>query len=1001
MILAEKINQLTNLTEEDRTEALAILKNMSLKKDYEKQQNYNFPLVNPDKSSPDKYIKYDSLADEVYWKKAVKVDAKNKVNNSKDLTQPEKTVLNAQIDEIIDGDRDLREDKINKLISKVDNIKTIYDKKYLNKAQKGALKDELINAEADKVAEILQKATDLDTAMKNLDDYISKYKVTKETKPEDIKNKVNHSQADSKYDEADSELQKIFDNLVDQAINLSTNENKEQVEQRLNEIKKAYNDLNGDAKLEKAKKDVKDKFNKEWQYLKANQKAKLLNDIDSATKISNITSLVSTGDTLNESMSKLSAKDTNSKAIHDLYKYAYSDADKQTTFDTVLNDITKFKDDTTTEVTDLAKENAKVNKYVSDYDTHFNALNGSIENAKAEFNNFDTLSDPKKTELLNKVINSKAEEHKKSFLDPIITEAFEQTKNDAQAKVDNLSALTDDVKTQFKNKIKDTQIIKQTRNDDQIFALANADKTLIPYDQNVKILLIEAIKDNAIKQIDDLNNLTKDEKKEITDKVNDLDKNNPSVPNVSDEADKLYDKAYFINQIKGLSSLNKKQQNHFIKQIKDTNEDTQIELHAALDKILNNAISLNSSMGSLNTYLNKYKSDQNTPADKIKNGVNHSVADQKYDDADSDKQTAFDNKAKEGLDLINFENGENKNETEVDKLLEQIKTKYSELNGDTKLANKKAELIKNANATNDAPHAWHNLKTNQKNKLIADINQAKTLAELDKLETTGQTLDDKMLVINNLLTNDASTKKSLKYNYADTTKQTTYDQESSSAHTFKENNDPIAVLADELTKVTKLENSFSKANTELNGTVEQAKAEFDNFIKFANADKTKYQNEITHQTSKSDLDAKIIDAFNKVKEAITEKIESLGLKLNSLESYKQQLNTAEIIKQQRQDQKIFTKLDESNNKIPYDSQLASILNDAQNEKTKDSAKTEIDNLTNLTEDEKNNIKKEIDSIKPGEDNQTVQDKVNDILAKAKAKDKIAGKPYLNNNQKMH
>ncbi|WP_426461409.1 hypothetical protein [Mycoplasma hafezii] len=948
-------------------------------------------------------------------KENTKEKAKKEVDKLTDLSQDEKDKIKTEIDNL--PNTDSQEDLANKAKDLVDKAKAkneIAGKENLNNAQKDALKTEVDNAAKtptksleDALKEITKKADDLDKSMKEVKDYVDKYQVGKDTPKDKIKNNVNHETADQKYDDADSDKQTAFDKKVKEGIDLvdktnGTNRDKDAVDKLLKDIKDAYDKLDGVSKLDDKKDELTKNANKDknakhaWNNLKENQKAKLLADIAAATTLEQLTTLETTGNDLDSKMGTLNQAITDKPTIQDSLAYNYATITNQNTYNGKVEALENFKADTAP-VTDLASEITKVNKLNTEASTAKANLNGTIADAQDEFDNFNNLTPSQKQAHKAKVTKDTT----KSALDNDINAAFNETKVNAKAEIAKLTDLPAASITAYETKIDNANLTKTTRTDNKIFAKVQNGKK-VPYDNELPSILDAAAKENtkekAKKEVDKLTDLSKDEKVKIKKEIDNLP-NTDSKEELANKAKDLVDKAKAKNEIAGKQNLNNAQKDALKTEIDNAAKTLTKSLEDALKEITKKADDLDKSMKEVKDYVDKYQVGKDTPKDKIKNNVNHETANQKYDDADSDKQTAFDKKVKEGIDLVDKTNGTNQDKDAVDKLLKDIKDAYSKLDGVSKLDDKKDELTKNANKDKNAKHAWNNLKENQKAKLLADIAAATTLEQLTTLETTGNDLDSKMGTLNQAITDKATIQDSLAYNYATITNQNTYDSKIEALETFKADTAPVTDLASEITKVNKLNTEASTAKTNLNGTVADAQAEFDNFNNLTPAQKQAHKAKVTKDTTKSALDSDINAAFNETKVNAKAEIAKLtDLPATSITAYETQIDNANLTKASRTDNKIFAKV-ENNKKVPYDNELPSILDAAAKENTKEKAKKEVDKLTDLSQDEKDKIKTEIDNLPNTDSKEDLANKAKDLVDKAKAKNEIAGKQNLNNAQK--
>ncbi|VEU58342.1 lipoprotein 17-related variable surface protein [Mycoplasmopsis gallinacea] len=171
--------------------------------------------------------------------------------------------------------------------------KAIDNYKYLNDAQKTALKNEIDQANLDQLDQIAQNASDLNDAMKAYNDATNNI--------ETIKQSTDYTQADNQNALDNAVNQQKTDVNKTQGSNLSLQE----VKNRTKAIQNAISNLNGDERLQKAKDDAIAKINSDYSSLTDKQKEKAIALINEQTTIDGVTSQDGINSALNSSMKTL------------------------------------------------------------------------------------------------------------------------------------------------------------------------------------------------------------------------------------------------------------------------------------------------------------------------------------------------------------------------------------------------------------------------------------------------------------------------------------------------------------------------------------------------------------------------------------------------------------------------------------------------------------------------------------------------------------------------
>ncbi|WP_036458499.1 GA module-containing protein, partial [Mycoplasmopsis iners] len=190
--------------------------------------------------------------------------------------------------------------------------KAIDNYKYLNDAQKTALKNEVDQANLNQLDQIAKNASDLNDAMKAYNDATNNI--------ETLKQGTNYTQADNQSALDDAVNQQKTDVDKTQGSNLSL----EVVKNRTKAIQEAISNLNGEERLQKVKNDAIAKVNSDYSSLTDKQKEKAIALINGQTTINGVTGQDATNNALNSSMKTLREYIANQNNVTTGNNYTYT-----------------------------------------------------------------------------------------------------------------------------------------------------------------------------------------------------------------------------------------------------------------------------------------------------------------------------------------------------------------------------------------------------------------------------------------------------------------------------------------------------------------------------------------------------------------------------------------------------------------------------------------------------------------------------------------------------
>ncbi|UUM19442.1 hypothetical protein [Mycoplasma sp. 1018B] len=256
-----------------------------------------------------------------------KANVKTKINQLLDLAQEEKDQLNDEIDKaLIDDnviDQKLQDilDKANEANKKKTNLKDFLENtQYLNDAQKTALRNEITLAHSNQIDQLKTKIQALDNLMKE-------YKEIEVVDKNDIK-----------YSQADENPQKVYDNALEERESIidktnGLNLNKEQIEAKINELKQAENNLNGQEKVKKAQENAISRINNEYSSLTEAQKTKAIEKINQANNLEQVNQADNENRVLNGQMQTLRDYLAKEKTLKTDNNYLNALPDKKQVYD--------------------------------------------------------------------------------------------------------------------------------------------------------------------------------------------------------------------------------------------------------------------------------------------------------------------------------------------------------------------------------------------------------------------------------------------------------------------------------------------------------------------------------------------------------------------------------------------------------------------------------------------------------------------------------------------
>ncbi|HDD3621554.1 TPA: hyperosmolarity resistance protein Ebh, partial [Staphylococcus aureus] len=497
----------------------------------------------------------------------------------------------------------------------------------INNAQKEALKSQIEGATTVAgVNQVSTTASELNTAMSNLQRGINDEAATK---------------AAQKYTDADREKQTAYNDAVTAAKTLlnktaGSNDNKAAVEQALQRVNTAKNALNGDARLNEAKKTAKQQL-ATMSHLTDAQKANLTSQIERGTTVAGVQGIQANAGTLNQAMNQLRQSIASKDATKSSEDYQDANTDLQNAYNRAVSDA---------EGIISATNNPEMNP-----DT-INQKASQVNSAKSALNGDEKLAAAKQT--------AKTDIGR-------LTDLNNAQRTAANAEVDqapNLAAVT-----AAKNKATSLN----TAMGNLKHALAEKDNTKRSVNYTDADRPKQQAYDTAVTQAEAITNANGSNANEtqVQAALNQLNqaKNDLNGDNKVAQAKEAAKRA-----LASYNNLNNAQS------IAATSQIDNATTVAGVTAAQNTANELNTAMGQLQNSIN----DQNT----VKQQVN-------FTDADQGKKDAYTNAVTNAQGILDKAHGQNMTKAQVEAALNQVTTAKNALNGDANVRQAKSDAKAN------------------------------------------------------------------------------------------------------------------------------------------------------------------------------------------------------------------------------------------------------------------------------------------------------------------
>ncbi|MVJ15962.1 DUF1542 domain-containing protein [Staphylococcus aureus] len=516
------------------------------------------------------------------------------------------------------------------------------------------------------------------------------------------------------YQDANADLQNAYNDAVTNAEGIisATNNpemNPDTINQKASQVNSAKSALNGDEKLAAAKQTAKSDIGRLTDLNNA-QRTAANAEVDQAPNLAAVTAAKNKATSLNTAMGNLKQAIADKDATKATVNFTDADQAKQQAYNTAVtnaeNIISKANGGNATQ--------AEVEQAIKQVNAAKQALNGNanVQHAKDEatalINSSNDLNQAQKDALKQQVQNATT------------VAGVNNVKQTAQE--------LNNAMTQLKQGIADKEQTKADGN----FVNADPDKQNA-YNQAVAKAeaLISATPDVVVTPSEITAALNK-----VTQAKNDLNGN-------TNLATAKQNVQHAIDQ---LPNLNQAQRDEYSKQI------TQATLVPNVNAIQQAATTLNDAMTQLKQGIaNKAQ---------IKGSEN-------YHDADTDKQTAYDNAVTKAEELLKQTTNPTMDPNTIQQALTKVNDTNQALNGNQKLADAKQDA-KTTLGTLD------HLNDAQKQALTTQVEQAPDIATVNNVKQNAQNLNNAMTNLNNALQDKTETLNSINFTDADQAKKDAY-----------------------------------------------------------------------------------------------------------------------------------------------------------------------------------------------------------------------------------
>lgn len=623
--------------------------------------------------------------------------------------------------------------------AKTNATNTINNAHDLNQKQKDALKTQVNNAQRVSDANNVQHtATELNSAMTALKAAIADKERTK---------------ASGNYVNADQEKRQAYDSKVTNAENiisgtpnatLTVND----VNSAASQVNAAKTALNGDNNLRVAKEHANNTIDGLAQLNNA-QKAKLKEQVQSATTLDGVQTVKNSSQTLNTAMKGLRDSIANEATIKAGQNYTDASPNNRNEYDSAVTAAKAIINQTS----NPTMEPNTITQATSQVTTKEHALNGAQNLAQAKttaknnLNNLTSINNAQKDALTRSIDGA-------TTVAGVNQETAKATElNNAMHSLQN--GINDEAQTKQTQKYLDAEPSKKSAYDQAV----NAAKAILTKasGQNVDKAAVEQALQNV----------------------------NSTKTALNGDAKLNEAKAAAKQTLGTLTHINNAQRTAL------DNEITQATNVEGVNTVKAQAQQLDGAMGQLETSIR----DKDT-----------TLQSQNYQDADDAKRTAYSQAVNVAATILNKTAGGNTPKADVERAMQAVTQANTALNGIQNL--ERAKQAANTAITNAS-----DLNTKQKEALKAQVTSAGRVSATNGVEHTATELNTAMTAIKRAIADKAETKASGNYVNADANKRQAYDEKVTAAeHIVSGTSTPTLTPSDVTNAATQVTNAKTQLN---------------------------------------------------------------------------------------------------------------------------------------------------------------------------------------------
>ena len=664
--------------------------------------------------------------------------------------------------------------------AKTNATNTINNAHDLNQKQKDALKTQVNNAQRVSDANNVQRtATELNGAMTALKVAIADKERTK---------------ASGNYVNADQEKRQAYDSKVTNAENiisgtpnatLTVND----VNSAASQVNAAKTALNGDNNLRVAKEHANNTIDGLVQ-LNNVQKAKLKEQVQSATTLDGVQTVKNSSQTLNTAMKGLRDSIANEATIKAGQNYTDASPNNRNEYDSAVTAAKAIINQTS----NPTMEPNTITQATSQVTTKEHALNGAQNLAQAKttaknnLNNLTSINNAQKDALTRSIDGA-------TTVAGVNQETAKATElNNAMHSLQN--GINDEAQTKQTQKYLDAEPSKKSAYDQAV----NAAKAILTKasGQNVDKAAVEQALQNV--------NSTK------------------TALNGDAKLNEAKAKAAAKQTLGALTHINNAQRTAL------DNEITQATNVEGVNTVKAKAQQLDSAMGQLETSIR----DKDT-----------TLQSQNYQDADDAKRTAYSQAVNAAATILNKTAGGNTPKADVERAMQAVTQANTALNGIQNLD--RAKQAANTAITNAS-----DLNTKQKEALKAQVTSAGRVSAANGVEHTATELNTAMTALKRAIADKAETKASGNYVNADANKRQAYDEKVTAAeHIVSGTPTPTLTPSDVTNAATQVTNAKTQLNGNHNLEVakQNANTAIDGLISLNGQQKAKLKEQVGQATT--------------------------------------------------------------------------------------------------------------------------------------------------------